>query len=165
MHEGKLDVANYKEEFDVITSFEVLEHINNQNEEVEKFHHLLRKGGLFYCTTPNFNGLLRYYLKSKYNIIGYPEHLTYFTKKTLIFLFKNHNFVNVKFLSTGISLTRLRTSKGISEEKYVAETSSDEKLRKKMDNSIFLTFVKNTIDFIFTFFNVGSTLKGDFIKK
>lgn len=166
MSEGILNLSNYEiEEFDVITSFEVLEHINNQNEEVNKFYHLLRKGGLFYCTTPNFNGLLRYYLKAKYNVIGYPEHLAYFTKRTLNFLFKKHNFTNIKFLSTGISLTRLKTSRGISNEKYVAETSADEMLRKKMEKNFFLSIVKSLIDFLFTLFNVGSTLKGYYLKK
>ena len=81
---GKLDTTNYKEGmFDVITSFEVIEHINNPVEEVRDFSNILRKGGVVYATTPNFNSLLRYRLKSAYNIICYPEHLSYYTPKTI----------------------------------------------------------------------------------
>ncbi len=55
MKTGKLstDLFNIKD-FDIITSFEVLEHINNPNEELKHINNLLRKGGLFYCTTPKF---------------------------------------------------------------------------------------------------------------
>ena len=57
MKSGKLDPKSFDttKEFDVITSFEVLEHINNPIEELQNIKKLLRKGGLFYCTTPNFN--------------------------------------------------------------------------------------------------------------
>ena len=41
--------------FDIITSFEVIEHINNPAEDAQYIHKFLRKGGLFYLTTPNFN--------------------------------------------------------------------------------------------------------------
>ena len=74
MKQGILDPSNYNFEFDIITSFEVLEHINNPTVEINKFYDLLREGGLVYITTPNFNSLLRYKLKSAYNVICYPEH-------------------------------------------------------------------------------------------
>ena len=84
MHKGVLNTENYEEEsFDIITSFEVIEHINNPIPELKNFYKLLRKGGLVYLTTPNFNSLLRYRLKSEYNVICYPEHLSYYTPKTL----------------------------------------------------------------------------------
>ena len=84
IQEGKLNPQNYLvEEFDVITSFEVLEHINNPIEEISNFYKILRKGGLVYLTTPNFNSVSRFYLKSDYNIITYPEHLSYYTTRTL----------------------------------------------------------------------------------
>ena len=52
MQEEKLIPKNYNdEEFDVITSFEVLEHINNPVEEIKNFHKLLKIGGLVYLIT------------------------------------------------------------------------------------------------------------------
>jgi 2-polyprenyl-3-methyl-5-hydroxy-6-metoxy-1,4-benzoquinol methylase len=97
MQKGVLSPEDFDpNSFDVITSFEVLEHINNPQEEITNFHKILRKGGLVYLTTPNFNSLLRYRLKSAYNVITYPEHLSYYTKRTIHRLFKNKGFKNYK---------------------------------------------------------------------
>jgi 2-polyprenyl-3-methyl-5-hydroxy-6-metoxy-1,4-benzoquinol methylase len=62
MKEGALSVSMFEENyFDVITSFEVMEHLNNPHVELRAISRLLRPGGLFYCTTPNFNSAMRYY--------------------------------------------------------------------------------------------------------
>lgn len=166
MKEGKLDPSNYKEEsFDVITSFEVLEHINNPIEEIGNFNKLLRKGGLVYLTTPNFNSLLRYRLKAEYNVIVYPEHLSYYTPRTLKLLFRNSGFGIDKIMTTGISLTRLRTSKGTSDQKFISASSDDEKLRQQFESKWYLNTAKSIVNGMLTFFGKGDSLKGYFIKK
>lgn len=166
MISGKLETDSYENEsFDVITSFEVIEHINNPIEEIKNIRKFLRKGGLFYCTTPNFNATLRYYLKEDYNVISYPEHLSYYTKRTLNRLLKANDFRTVKFLSTGISLTRLKTSQKKSKEKFVAKESSDEKLRKQISQKWYLVVAKTLINKILTYSNTGMTLKGYYVKK
>jgi SAM-dependent methyltransferase len=99
MHKGPLNPINYSpESFDVITSFEVIEHINTPNPEVSNISKLLRKDGLFYITTPNFNSTLRYYLGPKYNVIGWPEHLSYYTPSTFENLMNRHSIeVRLRF--------------------------------------------------------------------
>jgi 2-polyprenyl-3-methyl-5-hydroxy-6-metoxy-1,4-benzoquinol methylase len=166
MKKGQLNPDLFDEmDFDVITSFEVIEHINNPNEELNNIQKLLRTGGLFYCTTPNFNSLLRYHLKADYNVICYPEHLSYYTKKTLVIAAKRHKFKKIKFLSTGFSITRLKVSKKTSTEKVVSKQSSDEKLRENINNKWYLGIAKNVINFGLTISNKGMSLKGYFIKK
>lgn len=163
--EGVLNASNFENEmFDVITSFEVIEHINNPNEELEEIYKLLRTGGLFYCTTPNFNSLMRYYLKADYNVIGYPEHLSYYTKSTLNKVTKRHGLRPIKFESTGISITRLKTSKKKSNEQLISKNSSDEILRTKLDSKWYLTLLKKFINFSLTLSNTGMTLKGYYLK-
>ena len=165
MQQGPLNIAHYnKEEFDVVTSFEVLEHINNPIEEIENFKALLRPGGCLYLTTPNFNSLLRYRLKEEYNVIAYPEHLSYYTPKTLRKLMRTVGFKTQKIYATGVSITRLRTSTGQSEQELISESSDDEKVRQKMEGSKILTLVKNAVNFILTLFGIGDALKGWFIK-
>ena len=57
---GKLTNEAFEPDFfDVIISSEVIEHINNPVEEMQHFNRLLRKGGLVYITTPNFNSIER----------------------------------------------------------------------------------------------------------
>jgi 2-polyprenyl-3-methyl-5-hydroxy-6-metoxy-1,4-benzoquinol methylase len=169
MKEGELDYNQFdvELEFDVITSFEVIEHLNQPNKEVYNVHKLLRKGGLFYCTTPNFNSIMRYYLKDKYNIIDYPEHLSYYTKKTLSNLLNNNGFKTLKFLSTGISISRIIQAKDSSNtnESLVYGKSSDEAIRKQIESKFYLQIAKKIVNNVLTITNSGLTLKGYFIKK
>lgn len=188
MHQGKLDASLYPaESFDVITSIEVIEHINYPREEVAQIRQLLRKGGLFYCTTPNFNSLMRHYLKADFNIINYPEHLGYFTPKTLSQLLENEGFKTKKILTTGISFTRLQTSKAAQKKaepkpsttKAAMETtqtpkkykdalnpeSADEKLRQKIESNPLLRFAKEIADGLLNLTRTGHAMKGYFEKK
>jgi 2-polyprenyl-3-methyl-5-hydroxy-6-metoxy-1,4-benzoquinol methylase len=161
---GKLSAREFDGfEFDVITSFEVLEHINNPNEEIEEFNKLLRKGGLFYCTTPNFNCLLRYYFKSDYSIITYPEHLSYYTKSTLKRVLNQHGFKTIKFLSTGLSINRISTSSN--EIINNGDINKDEELRQNIERKWYLGIAKKIVNYLLTLTNTGLTLKGYFIKR
>lgn len=165
LNQGKLDPNNYSEGmFDIITSFEVLEHINNPIEELKNFNHIIRKGGLVYLTTPNFNSLLRYRLKSAYNVICYPEHLSYYTPRTLKNAFKLCGFNIQKVKTTGISLTRLKTSIGKSDQAIISKTSDDEKIRNKFETKWYLSLAKLIINGVLTFIGKGDSLKGYFIK-
>jgi len=163
---GVLNPNNYEpESFDVVTSFEVIEHINNPREELSNFNKLLRKGGVVYCTTPNFNAVERYYLKSDWNVLGYPEHLAYFTPKSLKRVYKETGFRAKKIQATGISLTRIKKSRGKSNQATISASSDDEKLRNRIARNPFLEIVKNIINWKLTFFGVGNSLKGWFVKK
>lgn len=165
IEQGVLDPSNYEQgSFDIITSFEVIEHIYNPQEELTNFHSLLRKGGLVYVTTPNFNSLLRYRLKADYNVICYPEHLSYYTPKTIRKVFKAAGFRSQKVETTGISLTRLRTSKGESDQAFISESSDDEVLRNKMETKWHLQLAKKVINSMLTLIGKGDSLKGRFTK-
>lgn len=166
IQQGVLNVDKYDEGFfDVITSIEVIEHINNPIEEVENISKILRKGGVFYFTTPNFNSLLRYKLKSEYNVICYPEHLSYYTPKTINRLLKNQGFRKKRLQTTGISITRLKTSQKISEQKFISKESDDEKIREKIEGNKLLEIAKKLANRTLTLFGVGDSLKGLYQKK
>ena len=166
MSKGVLDPKNYElEAFDVITSFEVIEHINNPIDEISKMKMILRDEGIIYVTTPNFNSLLRYKLKSNYNVITFPEHLSYYTPKTLARLFITNSFKKVKIQTTGISITRLRTSKGISNQEIISASSDDEFIRNTLESRYIFRLVKSIINHLLTFFGIGDNIKGIFIKK
>jgi len=165
MEKGCINEVGFNaEQFDVITCFEVIEHINNPRIVAGEMHRILRKGGIVYTTTPNFNSLLRYRLKADYDVIEYPNHLIYFTKKTLRKLFSEAGFSVKQLKTTGISLTRIKTSKGKSNQEYVSETSDDEILRHKIENNSLLGFGKKTANWVLNLFSVGDSLKGTFEK-
>jgi 2-polyprenyl-3-methyl-5-hydroxy-6-metoxy-1,4-benzoquinol methylase len=173
MNAGALNPQNYEaESFDVITSFEVIEHINTPKEEMARIFSLLRKGGYFYVTTPNFNSLLRYYLGPNYNVICWPEHLSYYTPKTLTSLMLKHGFRKRWVKSTGVSITRFLTSrtpvKSLSQEEgteFISANTEDEKLRNRFESNWFLNFAKNALNFLLTLTGKGDALKGLFQKQ
>ena len=150
--------------FDVIVSIEVIEHLSHPNLMLKQANKLLRKGGLVYITTPNFNSYLRHKLKESYNIIDYPNHLCYFTNKTLKKAFENQGFKSKYINSTGISITRSKTSRGKSNQKFVSETSDDEMLRYRIENNSGLRYGKKIANDTLNFLKIGESLKGAFIK-
>ena len=165
-HKGSLDSKTYRPEmFDIITSFEVIEHINNPQQELQQFHTIVRKGGLVYVTTPNFNSLLRYRLKSSYNVITYPEHLSYYTPKTLTKVFIASGFSKQKIETTGISITRFKTSKGISDQKIISAKSDDEKIRNRIETKWYLKSAQLFLNRSLSLFGVGDSIKGWFVKQ
>jgi 2-polyprenyl-3-methyl-5-hydroxy-6-metoxy-1,4-benzoquinol methylase len=162
---GVLNPENYApDSFDVVTSFEVIEHINNPREELGNFHKLLRKGGVVYCTTPNFNAIERFQLGTNWNVLGYPEHLSYYTPRTLKRVFSETGFVPKKVLATGVSLTRIKKSQGKSDQAIISAASDDEKLRNQIARNPLLGIAKDIINWKLTFFGVGNSLKGWFEK-
>jgi 2-polyprenyl-3-methyl-5-hydroxy-6-metoxy-1,4-benzoquinol methylase len=165
MSKGKLDPAWFENEsFDVITSLEVIEHINNPIEEVGHFRNLLRKGGLLYFTTPNFNAIERFILKDQYNIIGYPEHLCYYTPRTINYLLSKNGFSKKGLLTTGFSVTRIKTSTGQSNEGLISATSSDELIRNKLEDNPFFSIAKKLLNKTLTLLGIGNSLKGWYVK-
>jgi len=166
MKKGELKVSDFEgTQFDVITSFEVIEHINNPQKEMKNTVELLRPGGLFYCTTPNFNALTRYYIGQDYNIIKYPEHLSYYTPKTLNYLCKEFGLIPKKMLATGISFSRLSGSINKDPgEPIVGAASKDEQVRQRLEGSSVLNLMKHTVNAILSVTGTGSALKGYFEK-
>jgi SAM-dependent methyltransferase len=151
--------------FDVITSFEVLEHLNTPVTEVRKFNSLLRPGGAIYLTTPNFNSLNRYMFKEKYNVIEYPEHLSYYTPRSIHRLFSKNGFSKVSIRTTGFSITRLRYGLRLHEEGYVGPGTSDEIVRTALEKNSRMRFLKKAANFVLSVFGKGDALKVIYKKK
>lgn len=166
MHMGPLNTDNYNPDFfDVITSFEVIEHINNPRDELPVYKEILRKGGVIYFTTPNFHSIERYVLKGKYSAIKYPEHLSYYSKKTINYLFNKNEFKKIKLETTGFSLSRIRHSLRSNDTFKVTKTYDDEIIRQNFEKSSLMRFSKNIINRLLNLFNVGNSLKGLYQKE
>ena len=166
MYVGVLNADDVEEkDFDVIVSSETLEHINNPREEINNFYQLLRRGGLLYITTPNFNSYLRKLFKARYDIIKYPEHLSYYTKKTLDKLLTESGFRKIKLLTTGISLSHYQQSKGGEALLTAGGKHDDERLRDRIVHSPLLGFLKGLVNQILTYLGIGMTLKAFYIRK
>lgn len=150
--------------FDVVTSFEVIEHIQTPNEELEFVKKLLRDGGAFYVTTPNFNSVSRFFLQHRWNVIEYPEHLTYYSAFTLNRILGKHHFKKEFLITTGIAISRLRKSLGMKETNNLKEKNTDELLREKIEASDGLNKIKRILNYFLSSFKIGDAMKALYIK-
>lgn len=157
MHKGILQDWKDAPDFDVITSFEVLEHITDGREHTAALYRLLRKGGLFYFTTPNFDSLSRRYLGGKWKMIEYPEHLSYYTAPTITRLLTGAGFQKLQLDTTGISFRRAGTGDN-------APAQREEELRTSIEGRSSFRFAKRMINWWLSVLRLGDTLKGYFVK-
>lgn len=165
---GKLTNQSFKSEtFDVIISSEVIEHINNPIEEMQQFYRLLRKGGLVYITTPNFNALERFLLRGNYSLIEYPEHLCYYTPSTLHLLLALSGFKKVRIRTSGISIAQIKRSlsrkKKMKQLSGVVRVASDETLRAALESG-YKRHIKYVLNEILNFLGIGNSLKAWYVK-
>lgn len=164
MFEGELNPEDFeKESFDVITSFEVVEHINNPIDEFTKFNALLRKGGLLYVTTPNYKYLFKDKPRFKKSVLTYPEHLAFFTPKTIKKLGQITGFKTKKIETTGIVLSDF---KKVKEQTFSvkSETKQVETIREQVEGNPILQGIKKLVNMLLSKFGIGESLKAWFVK-
>jgi SAM-dependent methyltransferase len=71
------------ESFDVVTCFDVLEHVYDPLGLLKKAHEWLRPGGIFYTMLPNINSWEARMLRSYWYGLELPRHLFHFSPKSL----------------------------------------------------------------------------------
>jgi 2-polyprenyl-3-methyl-5-hydroxy-6-metoxy-1,4-benzoquinol methylase len=155
------DCAN---SFDVIVSMEVLEHTIQPVHIIKNIFKLLRPGGILYITVPNFNSIGRLRMKGNYPIICYPEHISFFTKKSIRVALKRTGFSYTSTRTTGIQTSFLKRKKTAGINLLHDESNnSNEILRSKFERP-FMKLLKRMINFCLSILGIGETLKVTAIK-
>jgi SAM-dependent methyltransferase len=147
--------------FDVITAFEVVEHVRDPGAEAAALARWLRPGGLLYVTTPNFNAASRRILRDRWSVIAYPEHLSYFTPDTLRTWLGRVGLQPVAVTSTGVSLARLRS--GLTTCDASPAPAGDQRLQVAIEGSVALRAAKRAANATLGLFGAGDTLKARFV--
>lgn len=162
-HQGKLDPDNYElGSFDMIIFAGVLEHINNPDEEIGNFNKLLRPGGAVHVTTPNIRSLSHFILGSKWNVIQYPEHLSYYNPKTIKKLFKERGFDEIKLTTTIFSISRYMVSSGKAKS---FTFNVDQELRKKSERMSLWRLGKLVANGVLDLTKTGDEITALYMKK
>ncbi len=78
--------------FDVVTAKQVLEHIPDLKAELAHLREALRPGGIFYADVPNYRCLSIVCGRDDFELNTPPQHLNYFTPRTLTRLLKACGF-------------------------------------------------------------------------
>lgn len=142
--------------FDVIVSIEVIEHLKNPLQNTNKMFSLLRPGGLLFLTTPNRKSLTGLIIKSSWRVFEYPEHLFYFSFRSMHKTLKIAGFSNVKIITTGISPAAIKN--GLL-KKNKTNLRSEESFREKTESKGLFVVLKKGINFSLNLFKLGDTLK------
>jgi len=93
---GPIEKAKYPNNFfDVITLFDVLEHLTNPLKTLKECNRILKSGGLLIIQTPAIDSLYAKLKAKDWEYYGL-QHLNYFSKKSLEILLKKSKFKIIK---------------------------------------------------------------------
>ena len=99
------DVSYPDNMFDLVTMLDVIEHFHNPHEEMKEIHRILKPGGMCFLLTPDVGSLGFRLMRSRWFELKPPEHLFYFSQKTLRLLLENTGFENNSTSTRGKILT------------------------------------------------------------
>lgn len=167
-----LSAAIKPNSYDLVTLFEVIEHVPNPAEFLYRAGEVVRPGGLVYLTTPNFASVDRFLLGEDWKVMD-SGHLTYFTPRTLLALVEKTRLFEVLHLETrNLSIAALQTlscgllpriTQVVDCHDELLEKACDTKrqmqdLRRRMNSSTFLNLVKRFVNGFLNIAGLGTSM-------
>ena len=106
---SRAEVFQPKKQYDVIVSFETIEHLEYDEQFIEAITKHLKQGGMFICSTPNE-------LMKPYSIIGNPFHYRHYTPRQMSKLLRKKGGLKTEAIytqrkGTNYDLTKTRLGK------------------------------------------------------
>lgn len=100
--QGTIGSVSYpKKYFDVITLFDVFEHLGDPLKDMQKLSKFLKDDGVFVIATGNTNSVMAKVLKRRWTFYIPPQHLFFFNKHTMTDLLKKCSLVPVEWFKIG----------------------------------------------------------------
>jgi len=87
--------------FDIVHSSQVFEHLPRPLDELREIRRILKPGGLLYVNVPNYRCLSIVLGRDDFELNTPPEHVSYFTPRTLTTLLSNAGFSVVRTAAYG----------------------------------------------------------------
>jgi len=88
-----------EKKYDIITLWDVLEHIDEGDKFIEKASRIINKGGYLFIQVPQIDSFFASLLKEKWWAMGL-DHVNYFSKKTIKKLLSSYGFETQKIKSS-----------------------------------------------------------------
>jgi 2-polyprenyl-3-methyl-5-hydroxy-6-metoxy-1,4-benzoquinol methylase len=102
---GTLAQAGFADQsFDLVTLWDVIEHLTDPRAEIEHAHRVLRPEGLLAISTGDLGGATARIYGKRWALLAPPGHLFYFSRDTLGELLRRTGFVPLAWLSDGAFL-------------------------------------------------------------
>ncbi|MBZ9621148.1 class I SAM-dependent methyltransferase [Psychroflexus lacisalsi] len=90
------DLETIDKEFDAITLFHVLEHVDDYNRTLKELISKLNSKGLLLIAVPNYKSYDANYYKEKWAAWDVPRHLWHFSRENIKVLAEKHNLESIK---------------------------------------------------------------------
>jgi 2-polyprenyl-3-methyl-5-hydroxy-6-metoxy-1,4-benzoquinol methylase len=153
---GPVEEAGYAGgRFDLVVSLEVLEHLPDPLVHLRELARVTRAGGLLLLTTPNFGGLSRRWLGLGWRVVD-PEHLGYFTARTLSWALKEAGYGRVRTRARSLDIsTWLRGGRG---QVAAFDPHAAARVRDGVQSSATLRAAKEAVNVLLGATGLGDTL-------
>lgn len=92
MHAGAFEDFKPGKKYDAVTLWDVIEHIYDPNVFLEKISQILKPNGSIYLSTGNVESLAAKMSKAKWHLFNLPEHLYFYSEKSLKKLLEKNKF-------------------------------------------------------------------------
>ena len=148
---------------DMIIFTEVIEHITEQKKCLSHFFDILSNNGIIYITTPNFSSLERRIFKDKWQYICYPEHLCYFTSKSLDDCMSRFRFEKIYNFTENISISAIQQYFSNTED-TVKTINQQDKIQNFANKSRLLSLFKPPVNLFLKYTNLGSGIRAAYKK-
>jgi SAM-dependent methyltransferase len=154
---GDVSKAGYAEgQFDLVVSLEVLEHLPEPYPHLALLARLTRIEGRLLLTTPSFNGLSRRWLGMRWRVVD-PEHLGYFTSRTLAGAARRAGYREVNVRSRGLDVTTWRRTAG-SDRPAPFDPEASARLRDAVEGRRSLRLLKEGLNAVLGLTGLGDSL-------
>jgi len=87
--------------FDCIVLWDVIEHLWDPLETIKKLTKLLKPGGILAVSTPNIGAFSARLMGKYWHFMTVPEHLSFFNKRTINYLFKMTGLIPLNWITKG----------------------------------------------------------------
>ena len=141
VREGDFLKTSYKKEnYDLITLWASIEHLPSPKDFIKKFYDLLKPGGHVYISTCHLGFWARIW-KQNWRFLNVPEHIWFFSRKSLQKYFEEHSFHLNQAFTYGSGFTA------------------------KKESLFFYSIFKKIADFTAKYCFLGDMIVCDFVKR
>lgn len=88
-------------QYDLVTMWDVFEHIDRPDDYIKKVHQLLKPGGYVAINTPDASSWWARLMGKRWHLMIPPEHLFYYSPKNLRQVLEQNGFRVIKFKKIG----------------------------------------------------------------
>lgn len=150
----KLNIKTYKtlneiknEKFDIITAFDVIEHVPDPLKLLHELKKKLTRDGIILIYTPNKDSLGFHYLKERNNLLCPPNHLSYFNYKSFRYMTEKVGMRIVETQYRGLDIGDIYAYLNEFKDKKIASylNKNSVLLQKFLDNTSYANHVRFVI--------------------